>query len=294
MRYSLHITNKCNLFCTYCYEDDKQEKERKQFVISPAEIDQKMVYILQHRDCSEIELLGGEIFLYPDLIKYVLDKYHSACAFILTTNGTLRNRFIDEMLAKHQPYLGVSLDDPQAVEKQRIGLNLSKVLENAKAWQKYTRVGIAAVLNPLNMRRIKETFDFYVLENGFDSIHFGCVEEYMNDYYWQIYQQEVARFIQGTSVEVLRRVNISPWGYYSVSHKEYVYEDGIEKIERYNLSCMELSAYVQAKYTGYCLYCERVGIQPKPLVPENIKVIDKNFATAQVHWKMPTYNSFTV
>jgi hypothetical protein len=54
-----------------------------------------------------------------------------------------------------------------------------------------------------------------------------------------------------------------------------VYEDGLEKVEIFNPGRMELSAYALAKYAGYCLYCERLGLEPKPLIPEGVEVVGK-------------------
>lgn len=274
MRYSLHITNNCNLRCVYCYEDDKLDKARRQFVISRAEIDQRIAEILAKGDCAELELLGGEIFLYPDLISYIFTKYSEYFAFILTTNGTIRNAEIDALLARYKPTVGVSLDDPVTVERQRLGVDFAKVLANAKFWRQQTKVLITAVITPQNIRRIKETFDFYILEQGFDGIHFGCVEEWMNPYYWTVYQREALRLIRNTERSVLRRVVCSPWKEYAVSKKEFVFEDGVEKLEIFNPNKMELDDYRRAKHAVHCAYCERLGLEPAPLVPEGVLVVE--------------------
>jgi uncharacterized protein len=275
MRYSLHLTNNCNLRCAYCYENKAAGGRYKKFVMEQAEIEQKMADIMKRADCDELELLGGEVFLYPDKVQYIFDKYAGHFAFILTTNGTIRNETIDRMLAKYKPLVGVSLDDPQTVSRQRAGIDFEQVLANAKYWRSITRTLICAVITPQNIRRIKETFDFYVLEHGFQTIHFGCVEEWMNDYYWQVYQQEVERLILGTAPDTLRQATVSPWKYYSVSKKEYVYENGVEKLERLDSSKIELSTYRKFRYAGYCLYCQRIGVTPVPLIPDGIEVVNE-------------------
>ncbi|GBR73538.1 hypothetical protein NO1_0897 [Candidatus Termititenax aidoneus] len=239
------------------------------------EINQRMTDILSRGDCDELELIGGEVFLYPDKVRYIFSKYGDCFGFILTTNGTIRNEAIDKMLAKYKPTIGVSLDDPQTVKRQRDGIDFEQVLANAKYWRSITRVVICAVINPQNIRRIKETFDFYVLEHGFKTIHFGCVEEWMNDYYWQVYQQEVERLILATSPDTLRQVTVSPWKYYSVNKKEYICENGLEKVEKLDSTKMELSAYRKFRYAGYCLYCQRIGATPAPLIPAGVEVVNK-------------------
>jgi hypothetical protein len=121
---------------------------------------------------------------------------------------------------------------------------------------------------------MKETFDFYVIEHGFKTIHFGCVEEWMNDYYWNIYLREAKRLIQTTTAEVLSQTNLSPWGAHIVSKKNFIYEDGIEKVEIFNNNEVELTAYFRAKYKAYCLYCEKLGITPAPMIPAGVKVVN--------------------
>lgn len=274
MRYSLHITNNCNLRCTYCYEDDKFEKNHKNFVISFSEIDEKINKILDYGNCDELELLGGEIFLYFDKVQYIFEKYSNCLSnIVITTNGTIRNDRIDELLRAYRPFIGVSLDDPQTIEKQRIGINFKQVLENAKYWNSLTSVCIAAVLNPLNLQRIKETFDFYILQEGFKKIHFGCVEEWMNDHYWYIYKREVARLIQNIDQKILAQVVLSPWESYDVFKKEYLYEDGVEKMQIFNNHKVEISKYLEARYYCYCLYCEQLGLSAGPMVPEGVEIV---------------------
>jgi sulfatase maturation enzyme AslB (radical SAM superfamily) len=264
------------LRCVYCYEDDKVDKFRRDFVISFEEIDSKVNTILSKNDCTELELLGGEIFLYTDKVKYIFDKYHQCFPVLITTNGTIRSREIDEMIAHYRPVIGVSLDDPQTVSRQRVGIDFERALANAKHWSSLTRTYICAVINPTNIHRIRETFDFYILEQGcFHGIHFGCVEEWMNEYYWQAYEKEAERLLSSVPLEVLRKISISPWNHYGVNKKEYVYEEGIEKIEMFNPAKMDLSRYRRARYAGYCCYCKRLGLTPDPLIPAGVEIVSR-------------------
>jgi sulfatase maturation enzyme AslB (radical SAM superfamily) len=273
MRYSLHITNNCNLHCTYCYEDDKLDKNRKRFVISLAEIDEKMARILSAGNCDELELLGGEIFLYPDKVRYILENYRQYFPFILTTNGMLRDADIDDLLTRYKLRVGVSLDDPQTIERQRIGIDFKKVLANAKHWRNIANVVIDAVITPLNIRRIKETFDFYIIEQGFEAIHFGCVEEWMNDYYWEIYKREVLRLLESTDTAVLRKITLSPWQYYAANKKQIIYEDGIEKMEIFDPTKVDLVPYKRAVHYCHEIYCQKLGLEASPLVPAGVRVV---------------------
>ncbi len=259
------------MHCTYCYEDDKLDKNRKNFVISQTEIDEKFALFKKRKNCTEVELLGGEVFLYPNLIQYILNKYGEKYAFLITTNGTINPSELLPLIKKYKPLIGVSLDDPQTTEKQRIGLSLPVVLKNAHQWNKLTAVIIDAVITPHNIRRIKETFDFYILEQGFSRIHFGVVEEWMNKHYWEVYVKEAIRLISSIEKEVLQKIFLSPWQNYYPSVKDFIYEDGIEKVEIFNDQKFKLSPYQKAKHEIYKTYCAKMGLVAKPLFPVELK-----------------------
>lgn len=262
MRYSIHITNICNLNCTYCYEDNKLNPQRKNFIITYDEIDKRFAEIIDRKDCTEIELLGGEVFLFFDKIQYIFAKYHKYFNFLITTNGTINNQEILDLLDKYKPMISISLDDPQTTEQQRIGINFENVLNNALLWQKITMTSIGCTLNPLNIHHIKEIFDFYIIKHNFSSIHFGCVEEWMNDYYWEKYIEEGKRLINNTSPEILTRISCSPWKNFNPFKKNIIYENGIEKLEIFNNSEYEDSPYQRAKYEIHCHYCQKIGKTP--------------------------------
>ena len=201
MRYTVHITDKCNLKCFYCYEDTKTGH-----VESIEEIDKRFQWIKEKGDCDSVELIGGETFLCADIVEHILNNYSDQYTFVISTNGTIRNKKIDELIATFKPELGVSLDDPLTCARFRRGLNFDVVLQNAKDWSKVTSMCIDCVIHPYNLARIKETFDFYTQEHGFSCIHFGVVEEWMHDLHWDKYVKEVKRLIDSTPVEVLKRV----------------------------------------------------------------------------------------
>ena len=245
MLYSIHLTNKCNLRCFYCYEDERNEVE---FTISIKELDDRMKWITERGDCTDIELLGGEVFLFPDILQYIFDNYGKDYKYIITTNGTIRNDQIDAMIQQYQPGIGVSLDYPGNVEEFRVGLNLQKALDNAHAWRKWTTVGICCVIHPYNADKVKETFDFYVKEHGFKTIHFGIVEEwYQSERQWAQYMDEVKRLIDSVDIETLSKVTISPWTRLSKGKKEIINEDGVEKVEIFTDQPAERSPYYRAK-----------------------------------------------
>lgn len=213
-------------------------------------------------------MLGGEVFLFLDKIEYIFAKYHDRFSFIITTNGSINNQRIIDLIKRYKPFVSISLDDPLTTEQQRVGLNFENALNNALAWQKLTMTSIACTLNPLNISRIKEIFDFYIIKYHFPSIHFGCVEEWMNDYYWEKYIKEAKRLIDTTDIEILKTTSLSPWKNYNPFKKIIIYENGIEKMEIFDNSRADNSPYQQAKYLVHCYYCQKTGIPPSPQPPE--------------------------
>lgn len=255
MRYSIHINEICNLKCHYCYEDNQSG-----YRITKEEVDQKIEYIKSFGNCDSIELLGGEPFLDVDIIEYVLAKYSDMFQFVITTNGTIRNERIDRLIKEYTPGISVSLDDPMTVETFRRGLNLNDAIDNAKAWREYVPVVIGAVLHPHNIKRIKETYDFYIQEQGFGYIHFGCVEEWMTDYWWECYNIEVKRFIDTTDPVLLREYPASPWNDYRPFKKESIYEEGQYKMEIFHPAEGKKSKYSQVATELSNYYKERVSL----------------------------------
>lgn len=85
---SLYITNKCNLFCKYCYRSASADNDGYLNVSKINEIFDKLALMF---GCKTLVVTGGEPLLHPN-IYYILEqarKYFSTV--ILQTNGTLIN-----------------------------------------------------------------------------------------------------------------------------------------------------------------------------------------------------------
>ncbi len=108
---SLVMTNKCNLNCIYCYENNKSNNklsvERCKEII--AEYLNKEEY-----DEVEIDFFGGEPFLEFETIKEVCEwvwsnEWKNKYIFFATTNGVLVKGDVKEWLRKNKQYFWVSL-----------------------------------------------------------------------------------------------------------------------------------------------------------------------------------------
>lgn len=123
---TFYLTDRCNLKCKYCYENNHGIKD-----LSIREIDDFLNNIFDgsYKFCElfnavVLQFIGGEPFLRPDLIRYIIDKFYYMCivykrydlllfnSFNATTNGTLHAVPEIQYLLSHYPNLqvAVSLD----------------------------------------------------------------------------------------------------------------------------------------------------------------------------------------
>ena len=98
MEYIIHLTDSCNLNCTYCYENKKIKNISFESIkaICDYEINQNSKYV-------NIVFYGGEPLLQKNLITQTIDyikskKSKTIFYFGITTNGTL----IDKKFIKYR------------------------------------------------------------------------------------------------------------------------------------------------------------------------------------------------
>lgn len=111
----LTITRDCNLRCSYCYEPTKS---RNYMEVSTAK--QAIIDFMEEQntlDRVEFQFFGGEPLLHFDLIREVVEWFHTIewrkkHLFFIGTNGTLLTEQIKNWLIKYSKcvWVGVSLD----------------------------------------------------------------------------------------------------------------------------------------------------------------------------------------
>lgn len=105
-----HITHKCNLRCTHCYQEEYQSDltfhQIEKIFYDYLEFLQKKGYR------GHINLTGGEPFLYSDLYSVLELLEKNGVTFGLLTNGTLLEKDNVEKLSKyeHLSFVQISLD----------------------------------------------------------------------------------------------------------------------------------------------------------------------------------------
>lgn len=89
----ISLTNKCIHLCKHCFKNCKKQGNELSY--------ENIVNLIEQlkEECHQIELTGGEPFLYPDIIKLV-DTYDKTILFNVTTSGYLLKKFRIEDLKK--------------------------------------------------------------------------------------------------------------------------------------------------------------------------------------------------
>ena len=85
MDYTISLTNKCNLRCSYCYE---RHLNTEYGSVTAPTMYKITDFINQRGDAGIVYLFGGEPLLYKNEVKYFCENL-KARQFVITTNGTL-------------------------------------------------------------------------------------------------------------------------------------------------------------------------------------------------------------
>lgn len=135
----LHSNTNCNLHCLHCYNQSVEDIFLKHSIPTANDIIDTIIYLCNNYD-ADIHLEGGEIFLYPELLKkmdVLPDDYLKKIT--ITTNGTIliQDETILHML-KRIAALRISVESADAtIHKLIRGCELSKIIINAKKYQEY-------------------------------------------------------------------------------------------------------------------------------------------------------------
>jgi sulfatase maturation enzyme AslB (radical SAM superfamily) len=124
------VTEQCNLKCAYCYQVERrnQKKNLISFESATSAIEDHLSRDDQFKEVI-IELIGGEVFLYADFVKRLVDwtlqrrdLWRKDFRFFIDTNGTLLTDELKEWLTAQRKHVtvGLSLDGtPEAHDLNR-------------------------------------------------------------------------------------------------------------------------------------------------------------------------------
>lgn len=136
-----HITDRCNLRCTHCYQSGQKPEE--------SHLDELMTILSQFTDflklpCSEgrppirghITITGGEPFVHPDFLELlsIFALHRKQFGFAILTNGSLISRSLARRLKKLKPaFVQVSIEGTESTHDRIRGRgNYCRTAEGVK------------------------------------------------------------------------------------------------------------------------------------------------------------------
>ncbi len=179
----ISLTNDCNLRCKYCFVGEKNFCKK---IISKENIDNALEAVkelakIKNKKEIFITFFGGEPTLYPDLIKYSMDKSKEVLnefrvSFGITSNGVF-NKEIKDLLVENNFTVTISMDGlPKFQDKQRVTATnggTSHIIE--QTIKDLTSRGLSVIIRMTITKpmiyEFKETIN-YLANLGIKIIHF--------------------------------------------------------------------------------------------------------------------------
>lgn len=189
MEYIIHLTDKCNLRCKYCYENKKEKDIDFEYIKNLVDYE-----IAQKNKYSIISFYGGEPLLRKEIIKETINYINSKKSktkfyYSMTTNGTLiDDEFIKYMKDNNFLNIGYSIDgNRKSQDLNRITANGTSsfdiVLENAKKILKeFKNVVAMVVVTKNNIEYLDENVEF-LIDVGFKNLNlqFNYLDNWEDD-----------------------------------------------------------------------------------------------------------------
>lgn len=113
MDYTISITNKCNLRCSYCYE---RHLNTEYGSITPQIMRKITDFINRRNDTGTVYLFGGEPLLYKEEVKYFCENL-KAKQIVITTNGILLDEVFIKWCAERGVIINMSHDGAECSER---------------------------------------------------------------------------------------------------------------------------------------------------------------------------------
>ena len=109
-----HITHRCNLRCSHCYQGDYAAQMSAEELF--AALDKYERYLLSRRLQGQVNLTGGEPLAHPDFFRLAMEIRRRDMDLAVLTNGTLLTRESAHRLALLAPlFVQISLDGCERV-----------------------------------------------------------------------------------------------------------------------------------------------------------------------------------
>jgi radical SAM protein with 4Fe4S-binding SPASM domain len=145
----LHLTDQCNLRCSYCYEDRAQRSSKVMSIATAQEIAARHLNEEGSHERVEFDFIGGEPLLVWDMIVSLVEYVHQhewpkKYGFSFTTNGTLFTDEIKSWLDQHCCMsFGFSIDGTRAAHNLNRSDSYDRMIQHVPwALERYQRMGM--------------------------------------------------------------------------------------------------------------------------------------------------------
>ncbi len=178
MDYTISITNRCNLKCSYCYE----RHLNTEYGCISGQTMYKITEFINHRgDAGTVYLFGGEPLLYKDTVKYFCENL-KAKQFVITTNGTLLEEEFIKWCAENEIIINMSHDGSKCTERGADTILLDSNLKLLLKYQPKTLVQLVYTkqtlpclydniiyLKSLGVKKVSAAMDAFLVPDDPDS-----------------------------------------------------------------------------------------------------------------------------
>lgn len=206
--YVLYLTLNCNLDCSYCYLQEKEDVNPSLDVIK-----QRITLLESKIKASKelnIEFLGGEPLLNEEGLSFALSYLKAInpnASFSIVTNGTIYNDNIVNLLNEYQVDLRISWDgiafahNACRVFKQSHKGTFEIVTQNIQRYLKALnkKPCIAITLNRYNIPYLYQSLK-YLYQIGALIVNIGIVFQDINETSKVMLQKQVEKFYQDTEL----------------------------------------------------------------------------------------------
>lgn len=171
MKYTLLVTQRCNLACDYCYVGKRPESMALPMAARIVD------FAFQHTpdgEPVEFGFFGGEPLLELDLIRDITEYVEAHRAFApqrvsltIVTNGTIFNTKIADFLEEHRIVLGISCDGrPEVHDVHRrtlLGHGSAHFVERTirAARARFSRLMVNAVYGPDTLHELPKAVEYF-------------------------------------------------------------------------------------------------------------------------------------
>jgi uncharacterized protein len=163
----LHLTESCNLRCSYCYASRYGYPQGNE--ISPTVLNAVAKRTVEYADQSGVMPLilfhGGEPLLCKNRLQQMIETFPAECRFAIQTNGTLLGSADVEFLIRHRVSIGISLDGvADWNDRTRMfpgGSGTFHIIDaSLEALRGYEDVGVITTVTARNVNGLKELMQY--------------------------------------------------------------------------------------------------------------------------------------